>query len=547
MTHQVINQPPPLDSYDLYRTDRVLMEGLAREGAGFGEDRVAAFGVEMGRSETRELGRLANRNTPELRTHDRFGHRIDQVEFDPAWHEVMRTAMAHELHCLPWRHAEPGAHVARNAMTYMLAQIEAGSGCPITMAFACVPTLRQQPDVAAEWEPRILETEYDPRDRPAPEKRSVLIGMAMTEKQGGSDVRANTTRATPLGRPGSGQAYTLVGHKWFCSAPFCDAFLTLAKTEEDRLSCFLVPRWRPDGTRNPIHLQRLKDKLGNRSNASAEIEYPGTWAVLIGEEGRGVRTIIEMVHHTRLDCVAGSAGLMRQAIAQAAYHARFRTAFGHKLQDQPLMQNVLTDLALESEAATTLMLRLSRSYDERPHDAAQNAFARIATAVAKYWVCKRAPHMVYEAMECLGGNGYVEESILPRIFREAPVNAIWEGSGNVICLDVLRAMVREPETLPAFLDELRLARGGDARLDAGVAELEKELADPADAELRARRVVEHMAVLLQASLLVRHAPSSVAEAFSASRLARDAGLCFGTLPAGTPLRELIERATPVPA
>jgi putative acyl-CoA dehydrogenase len=456
----------------------------------------------------------------------------------------MRRAMAFEIHNLPWREPRPGAHVARTAMHSMLSQVEAGSCCPLTMTFACLPTLRHQPEVAKEWEPRVLGTEYDPHSAPAEGKSAVLIGMAMTEKQGGSDVRANSTRATPLGAGGAGEAYELVGHKWFCSAPMCDAFLTLAQTERG-LSCFLAPRWRPDGTRNAIQIERLKDKLGNRSNASSEIEYRGAWARMVGEEGRGVRTIIEMVHHTRLDCVSGSAGLMRQALAQALHHARHREVFGRRLIDQPLMRNVLADLALESEAATALMLRLARAYDSVSDDPGEAAFARIATAVSKFWVCKRAPFMITEAMECLGGNGYVEESILPRLYREAPVNAIWEGSGNVISLDVLRAMVREPDSVPALLAELRCARGGDARLDAWIEDVEAEIADPADAELRARIVVEKLALALQASLLVRHAPTPVAEAFCAARLG-GSGRVFGTLPPGTHLEPILDRATPTP-
>ncbi len=540
-THDVTNQPPPLAGYDLFATDRALREGVAREAAAWAEERLRAFGCLLGDARTLELGRQANRHPPELRTHDRFGHRIDEVEFHPAWHEVMRLAMAHAVHNLPWREPRAGAHVARAALLSLLAQVEAGSCCPITMTFACLPTLRAEPAVAAEWEPRVLGTEYEPRLVPAAQKSAVLVGMAMTEKQGGSDVRANTTRALPI-EAGSG-AYALVGHKWFCSAPMSDAFLTLAHTERG-LTCFLVPRWRPDGARNAIELQRLKDKLGNRSNASSEIEYRGAWARRVGPEGRGVRTILEMVQHTRLDCVAGSAGLLRQAVAQATHHAAHRSAFGRRLVEQPLMQNVLADLALESEAATALMLRLARAFDEGGSDPRERAFARIATALAKYWVCKRTPHAIYEAMECLGGNGYVEESVLPRLYREAPLNAIWEGSGNVICLDVLRARVREPETVPALLDELRLARGGDRRLDAAVATLEGELASSADAEARARRLVERLAVALQASLLVRVAPPAVADAFCASRLGGEGHLTFGTLPAGTPFREIVERATP---
>ncbi|HKJ23354.1 MAG TPA: isovaleryl-CoA dehydrogenase [Myxococcota bacterium] len=543
-THAVENQPPPLEDVDLFAGDAPLREGLAREGAGWAEERVARFGQILGRADTLALGRDANRFSPELRTHDRFGHRVDEVDFHPAWHAVMALAMEHEVHNLPWRSDRPGRFVARTALHSLLSQVEAGACCPLTMTFACVPALRHEPAVAAEWEPRLRGTEYDPVLRPAGEKTSVLVGMAMTEKQGGSDVRANTTRATRLDEDG---AYELVGHKWFCSAPMSDAFLTLAQTagddgDERGLGCFLVPRFRPDGSRNPFRIQRLKDKLGNRSNASSEVEYVGTWARRVGPEGRGVRTILEMVHHTRLDCVSGSAGLMRRALAEALHHARHRAAFGKRLVEQPLMTNVLADLALESEAATALMLRLARAYDAAPGDPAERAFARIATAVGKYQVCKRAPAMIYEAMECLGGGGYVEESPLPRLYREAPVNAIWEGSGNVICLDVLRAMVREPECMPALLDEIREARGSDARLDASAAELEATLAKPEDAEAQARRWVERMALLLQGSLLVRHAPAAVADAFCASRLGGDGGLAFGTLPRGVDPAAIVARA-----
>jgi putative acyl-CoA dehydrogenase len=542
-THEVINQPSPLEDYNLFDTDAALLEGLHREGGSWAEARVRDFGRALGSRDALELGRLANRQAPELRTHDRFGHRADEVEFHPAWHEVMRMAMAHEVHNLPWRHPKLGANAVRMSMLSMLAQVESGSVCPLTMTYASLPVLRHQKDVAREWEPRILGTEYDPRPLPASQKSSVIVGMAMTEKQGGSDLRTNTTRAHPLGDAGPGGEYELVGHKWFCSAPMSDAFLTLANTDRG-LSCFIVPRFRPDGTRNPIHVQRLKDKLGNRSNASSEIEYPGTWGRMVGEEGRGVRTIIEMVQHTRLDCVGGSAGLMRQALVQAVHHAEERSAFGRRLVEQPLMQNTLADLALESEAATALMLRLARAYDEAVEDEGQRAFARISTAVAKYWVCKRAPHMIYEAMECLGGNGYVEESILPRLYREAPVNAIWEGSGNVICLDVLRAAVREPESVSAFLAELRLARGADRRLDARIAEVESELTDLTDGEVRGRRLVGAMALAIQGALLVRHAPSFVADAFCAARFGDESGRVFGTLSPGTAFREIIERAAP---
>ncbi len=541
-THEVLNQPPPLEHHNVYRTDRVLAEGVRREGAEWAEERLEAYGEILGRPETIRLGMLANRFPPELRTHDRYGHRIDEVEFHPAWHEMMRLGMEHELHNLPWRRPGRGANVARSALNYLHTQVESGSNCPITMTFAAMPTLRHQPDVLADWEPLLLGTEYDPRMVPASQKTAVTIGMAMTEKQGGSDVRANTTRATAIDGGGPGGAYRITGHKWFCSAPQCDAFLTLAQTDKG-LACFLVPRWRPDGTRNAFRIQRLKDKVGNRSNASSEIEYDETWARMIGEEGRGVRTIIEMVHHTRLDCVSGSAGIMRAAVAQAIHHTMHRAAFGKNLVDQPLMQNVLADLALESEAATALMVRLARAYDEDSDDA--RAFARIATAVAKFWVCHRAPHLTYEAMECLGGNGYAEESMMPRLYREAPVNAIWEGSGNVICLDVLRALAREPDSLPALLAELASVRGQNARYDAVLARLEKELASRDDVEARARILTETMALLLQACQLLRYSPSFVFDAFCHARLGDRARLVFGTLPAGTRTKEIVERGAPV--
>jgi putative acyl-CoA dehydrogenase len=538
-THEVTNQPPPFEDVNLFASDAALVEGLAREGGGALRARVAAFGATLGSARVLALGRDANRHPPELRTHDRYGHRIDEVEFHPAWHEVMRLAMAAAVHNLPWREPVPGAQVARSALHLLLSQVEAGACCPLTMTFACVPALRHEPALAAAWEPALRGLDYDPRLAPPAGKRAVLIGMAMTEKQGGSDVRANTTRALPDGAGG----WRLTGHKWFCSAPMSDAFLTLAQTERG-LTCFLVPRVLPDGTRNPFALQRLKDKLGNRSNASSEVEYRGSFAQRVGEEGRGVATILEMVHHTRLDCVSGSAGLMRRALAEAAHHAAHRRAFGRRLLEQPAMEGVLADLALESEAATALALRLARAYDEAPADPEARAFARIATAVAKYWVCKRAPAMIYEAMECLGGSGYVEESPLPRLYREAPVNAIWEGSGNVIALDVLRAMAREPESLPALLAEIRRARGASRALDAFSDALERDLADADDAEARARDRVERLALALEASLLLRAAPPAVAEAFCAARLAaRSAGL-FGALPPGVARREIVARALP---
>jgi putative acyl-CoA dehydrogenase len=541
-THEVLNQPPPLEGYNVFLEDRALREGLAREGGEWAEERCRRLGAIAG-GEAIAWGYQANAHPPVLRTHDRFGNRIDEVEFHPAWHALMRTSVEHGCHALPWQEPRPGAHVARAALFFVISQAEAGHGCPISMTYSGVPALRVEPALAAEWEPRLTSATYDPRMRPAAAKDGALCGMAMTEKQGGSDVRANTTRAEPLGRRGPGAEYRITGHKWFCSAPMCDAFLVLAQTERG-VSCFLLPRWLPDGTRNRFHLQRLKDKLGNRSNASSEVEFDGAWARLVGEEGRGVPTIIEMVNHTRLDCVIGAAATMRQAVTQATHHAAYRVAFGKRLVEQPLMQNVLADLAIESEAATAAMLRLARAYDAGPADDAERLFARIATAVVKYWVCKRTPPLVAEALECLGGNGYVEESMLPRLYREAPLNSIWEGSGNVICLDVLRAMTRGPETVDAFFAEVDRARGADRRLDAHAAAMRAALADPAGLEGRARGLVEGLALALTGSLLVRDGDPAVAEAFCASRLAGGHGLAFGTLPRGVDCERIIARARP---
>jgi putative acyl-CoA dehydrogenase len=526
-----LNQPPPMPDHNAFEAHVVLQEALRREGAGWAEERVTALGALAGRGDVRELGRLANENPPILRTFDRYGHRIDEVEFHPAWHELLELATAHGLHALPWREPQDGAHTARAAM-FLTWNVEAGHGCPISMTYSAVPALRKDPAVAAEWEPKMEVYGYDKRSIPAPEKEAVLFGMAMTEKQGGSDVRANITRAEPLG----GGEYELHGHKWFCSAPMCDAFLVLAQAEGG-LTCFVLPRWRPDGTRNAFRLQRLKDKLGNRSNASSEVEFHGAWAQRLGDEGRGVPTIIDMVGHTRLDCVIGAAAGMHVAVEQAGWQTAHRAAFGRLLADQPLMRNVLADLALESEAATVTAMRLARSYD----DPDQAAFKRIGTAVAKYWLCKRAVPHAAEALECFGGNGYVEESGMPRLYREAPLNGIWEGSGNVISLDVLRALVKSPETAEAFFAEVEQAAGADARLDAFVAATRAELAEPETLELRARRLVEKLALSLQGSLLVRHAPPAVADAFVASRLDGDSGRAFGTLPAGVDFEAIIDR------
>ncbi len=541
-THEVLNQPPPLEGYNLFEHDTALGEALEREGGSWARERVHTVG-ELAGGDAIRWGIDANAFPPVLKTHDRYGHRVDRVEYHPAWHHLMTAGVANGLHAMPWREPVPGAHPARAAMFYLLSQAEAGFGCPITMTFAAVPALRAQPEIAREWEPRLTSLEYDSRLRPAAEKRGAICGMAMTEKQGGSDVRANTTRAEAIGARGPGEAYELTGHKWFCSAPMSDAFLVLAQTDRG-LTCFFLPNWLPDGTRNRIQIQRLKDKLGNRSNASSEVEFHGAWARMLGEEGRGVPTIIEMVNHTRLDCVIGSSATMRQAVTQATHHCAHRSAFGKRLVDQPLMRNVLADLCVESEAATAVMMRLARAYDESARDETARIFARLATAVSKYWVCKRAPAVASEALECLGGAGYVEESPMPRLYREAPLNSIWEGSGNVMCLDVLRAMGRSPESVEAFFGELALARGGDARLDAFVATLADELRDFDDIEARARRLVERMALALQGALLVRSGDAAVADAFCASRLAGDRGLAFGTLSAAIDSGRIIERARP---
>ncbi len=526
-----LNQPPPLEGHDLFLENRPLAEALEREGAGWAAESASAFGRFLS-GEPLEWGRLANENPPRLRTHDRFGNRIDEVEFHPAWHSLLKTSVEHGLHSLSWREPRTGAHVARAALFYLMAQVEAGHGCPISMTHAAVPALRAQPELAAEWEPRLTAPVYHPGLRPADEKRGALCGMAMTERQGGSDVRANTTAARSLG----GGEYELTGSKWFCSAPMCDAFLVLAQAEGG-LSCFLVPRVLPDGTRNGFHIERLKDKLGDRSNASSEIELASAWARLVGEEGRGVPTIIEMVNHTRLDCVLGTAAAMRTAVEQATHHAAHRSAFGKLLVDQPLMRNVLADLCVESEAATSTALRLARAYDRE-----ESAFARVATAVAKYWVCKRGPGHAAEALECVGGNGYVEESVLPRLYRQQPLQSIWEGSGNVICLDVLRALQRNPESGDAFIAECREAAGVEPRLDAWLTALERELRDPE--EIEARRLVERMGLALQASLLVRFGDPAVADAFCASRLDGDGGLAYGTLPPSVDAVAIVERHRP---
>ena len=533
-TPDVNNQPPPLSDYDVFTADTALVEGVERHEAGWALEQLSGLGRQAGSSEAQEWARLANVNPPRLVTHDRYGNRIDEVEFHPAWHSLMTVAVTEGLHASPWIDPKPGAQVARAAGFTVWGQTEGGHGCPISMTHAAVPALRVDDALAAEWVPRLVSLTYDPGLRTPAEKAGCLAGMGMTEKQGGSDVRTNTTRAV-LANDGT---YRLTGHKWFTSAPMCDMFLVLAQAPGG-LTCFVVPRVLPDGERNTFRIQRLKDKLGNRSNASSEPEFDETVGWRLGDEGRGVPTIIEMVAMTRLDCVMGSATIMRASVAQATHHARHRQAFGRYLLDQPLMLGVLADLAIESEAATTLMVRLAAAVDND-----ESAFKRIGLAVGKYWVCKRGPSVAVEALECLGGNGYVEDFPMARIYREAPLNSIWEGSGNVNALDVLRALAREPGAWEAFRDEVMLGAGADPRLDRAVAALDAEVGDQSDIEVRARRLVEQMALVLQGSLLVRFAPAAVADAFCASRLGGDWGHTFGTLPAGVDARTIVERATP---
>ena len=540
------NQVPPLTAYNLFLSDRTLVAAVEREGAGWAREQITELGRFLGTDEAQRWGFDANENEPVLHTHDRYGNRRDEVVFHPSWHNLIRTSVENRLHCLPWERdpqsavvgtSRPGAHLTRAVLMMLTSQNEAGHTCPISMTFSAVAALRAEPELAAQWEPRILSSTYDSRFIPAHEKSGVLLGMGMTEKQGGSDVRANITRAEKIG---SSREYLITGHKWFCSAPMCDAFLILAQAPKG-LSCFLLPRYTPSGQRNGFHIQRLKDKLGNRSNASSEVEFAQAWAHLVGEEGRGIHTIIEMVNHTRLDCAIAAAGLMRQALAQAVHHASRRQAFGKLLIDQPLMRNVLADLTIESEAATLFMVRLARSFDQRQSEARERAFCRIATAIAKYWLCKRSPAHVGEALECLGGNGYVEESIMPRLYREAPLYSIWEGSGNVICLDVLRALSKEPATVEALLAEFQTVAGADKRLDSFVASLHQRLTQAAGgssgssaaAEYCARDLTEKLALAIQAALAVRYSQPAIADAFIATRLAGQRGQTLGTLPAGT--------------
>ena len=530
--------PPHLGDRDLWAEDTALREGVRREGAAWAEARIAAFGRLVGRAEVAEKAEQANRHGPELRSFDRYGMRIDRVEYHPAYHDLVALAVGNEVASFAWNHAGPGAHVGHMALTYLFSQVEGGAMCPMAMTYAAVPALNASPEIAEAWIPRLLSNRYDGRDMPVEHKPGATVGMFMTEKQGGSDVRSNSTVA----RPADG-AWRLTGHKYFCSAPMSDAFLTLARTDAG-ISCFLLPRWTPEGERNAISVQHIKDKLGNRSNASVEIELEDAWAVMVGGDGRGIRTIIDMVQGNRLYCAVSSAAIMREGVAQALHHTRHRSAFQRRLADQPLMRNVLADLALEAEAALALGLRTARAVDEAGDGPEARALARIGTAVAKYWVCKRAPGHAFEALECHGGPGYIEDGPMARLYREAPLNSIWEGSGNVLCLDVLRAMARDEEAVPAVLAELDAARGAHPALDRAADALRDDLSRPEEFEPGARALTERMAVALQASLLVRHAPQAVADAFCASRLGDRWTGSYGALAPGTDTDAILSRALP---
>ena len=536
-THDVTNQPPPFEDVNLFTNDRALQDAVRHAGGDAHRTRLSEFGAQCGSAQIAEWAMQANRSPPQLRQFDKYGQRIDEVEFYPAYHALMKFGIEAGVSSAAWTTKE-APHVLHTALEFLMAQAEPGVCCPMTMTYACLPALRHQPEIAREWEPRITAGKYDSASRPAKDKAGVTIGMAMTEKQGGSDVRANTTKALKQ-EDGS---YLLVGHKWFCSAPMSDAFLTLAYAEGG-LTCFLAPRWRPDGERNAIHVMRLKDKMGDKANASSEIEYHGAYAQRIGEEGRGVRTIIEMVHHTRLDCILAPAAYMRQALANALWHTAHRTAFQKKLIDQPLMQSVLADLAIESEAATALTFRIARSFDDSEAAGTTTPFSRIATPIGKYWINKRVVNFVYECMEAHGGAGYIEEGVMPRIFRQSPLNSIWEGSGNVICLDVLRAMSREPDSVAAFVDEIERARGANAALDRALDAANDAVAKP-QAESAARHLVETMALALQGAVLARTTPPPVFDAFCATRLAGRPGFAYGAGDAKIDTNAILARAMP---
>lgn len=542
-THDVENQPPAMGDINLFDVDIALQEGLKREGGDWAADHIRDFGDIMGSAHARDQARLADKHSPEIRPFDPQGRRLNEVEFHPAYHNLMSMAMKARVHNFAWvNEGKPGGHSAQMALAYMFGQTEGGASCPMAMTYAVYPALGVQKDVQAPIKDLLLSDQYDPRSIPMLEKKGMTMGMFMTEKQGGSDVRANSTKATPVGNEeGPGHEYLLNGHKWFCSAPMCDAFLTLAYTDNG-LTCFFLPRWKPDGTRNNLFIQRLKDKVGNRSNASSEMEFVDTYAVMVGEEGRGVPTIIEMVQHTRLFCLMGSAALMRSGLVQSLYHGSHRRAFQKRLIDQPLMRTLLADMALEVEASTQMMMRVAGSFDRAAEDPKEDGYKRIVTAIGKYWVCKRTPNFLYEAMECHGGSGYVEESIMGRLYRESPVNSIWEGSGNVMCLDVLRAMAKDPASVEAVFDELDQTKGAYSDYDCTLMEMKTALNRGSIPESRARWVTEKLAKLLQANILIRHSPTEISESFASTRLGTEGGLAYGTLPQNAPVDFILDRA-----
>jgi len=546
-THEVVNQPPALENYNCYEQDIALRHSVKINGAGWAEQDLQRFGAITGSREVIEWGFQANENKPVLHTHDRHGARSDEVRFHPAYHQLMNLSITEGLHSAHWSDPKAGAQVARAAKYYMMAQVEIGHCCPVTMTSAAIPALKKQPDLFKQWAPKIIARDYDPRNIPDSQKTGLTIGMAMTEKQGGSDVRSNSTRAYAVGAAGPGQLYELVGHKYFVSAPMCDAFLVLAQTEKG-VSCFLVPRWQPDGRKNPLQIQKLKNKMGNVSNASSETELRGALGWMVGEDGRGVAAILNMVSMTRFDCMIGSASGMRQAVAQITHHCHQRAAFGKILTDQPLMQNVLADLILESEAALALTMRVARALDNSDDDEQEKLLVRMATAVGKYWICKRTPGHAYEAMECIGGSGVMEDTIMPRLFRESPVNSVWEGSGNVQCLDMLRAMSKNPGSLEAFMGEMDGARGENALLDRAIDDVGNYFTAHNDMEYHARTIVGKMALAIEGASLIQYGDPMVAEAFCAARLSGDnSGWVYGTLPANIDCQAIIERATPVVA
>jgi len=543
-THEVANQPSALENYNCYEQDIALQQSVQIHGASWAEKDLQRFGAITGSAEVIELGFQANENKPVLHTHDRHGKRIDEVRFHPAYHQLMKIAIEEGIHSSHWRDAKKGAHVARAAKYYLHSQVEIGHCCPITMTSAAIPALKNQPNLFKAWADKIMSAHYDPRNVGDSKKQGLTLGMAMTEKQGGSDVRTNSTRAFAVDNSGAGQAYELVGHKYFVSAPMSDAFLVLAQAEQG-ISCFLVPRWRPDGSKNPIQIQKLKNKMGNVSNASCETELRGALGWMIGDEGRGIVVILDMVSMTRFDCMIGSAAGMRQAVAQITHHCANREAFGKKLNEQPLMQNVLADLIIENEAALALSMRVARALDESSNNEQEKLFVRITTAIGKYWICKRAPEHAYEAMECIGGSGVMEDTIMPRLFRESPINSIWEGSGNVQCLDMLRAIHKTPKSLTAFINELKGASGVNKHFDRAVSELESYFIDQQSIEYRARLIVEKMALAIQASCLIQYGDALIAEAFCNARLAAEnTGWVYGTLPTSIDCQAIIKRATP---